>query len=106
MSAAADDWRRVGQEKYLPPGTAFVRKRYRAFSATWEHDHCQFCWATLMDPDFSPAHRRQVEEHAEVLTEGYATTEEHARGADCHWVCPACFDDFALELGWRVVSNS
>lgn len=84
----------MGQDQYLPPGTALTRTRYRARSETWEHEHCAFCWAKLMDPDFSGEHRRFIEEHPDVLTEGYTTTSEHPRGAKWRWVCPQCFDDF------------
>jgi hypothetical protein len=97
-----DDWRLTGQASYLQ-GAALTWKRYRAWSETWEHDHCAFCWAKFMDPDFSEAHRRFIEEHPEVLTEGYATTAEHEGGADGHWVCRPCFDDFADLFEWRVV---
>ena len=104
MGAAADDWRRMGQEAYLPPGTAFVFKRYRAFSESWEHDHCALCSVKFMDPDVSAPHRRQVEGDSAVLTEGYATTAQHERRADYYWVCPPCFDDFAAEFRWHVVA--
>ena len=85
----------MGQERDLPPGTVLSLKPYRARSETSEHEHCAFCFAKFMDPRFSEEHRRFVAERADVLTEGYATTDE--RG----WVCPRCFDDFADELGWR-----
>jgi hypothetical protein len=101
----ADDWRLMGQERYLS-GAQWVRKRYRAYSEAWEHDHCAFCQAKFMDPDFSPEHRRFIEQHPEVLTEGYATTAEHPNGADYYWVCARCFGDFAGRFGWRVVAES
>jgi hypothetical protein len=53
-----------------------------------------------MDPDFSEAHRRFIEEHPDVLVEGYATTEDHERGAGWRWVCLQCFEDFVEEFGW------
>ena len=92
----------MGQERDLPPGTALVLRRYRARNETWEHEHCLFCSAKFMDPGFSEAHRRFVEQHDDVLTQGYTTTDEHARGAGRHWVCPQCLGDFAVEFGLRV----
>jgi hypothetical protein len=77
VSATPDDWRRMGQERDLPPGTLLVFKSYRARSATREHEHCVFCFTKFMDPEFSEAHRRFIEEHNDVLTEGYTTTETH-----------------------------
>lgn len=44
----SDDWRLHGQEKYLQ-GITLTWKRYRAPSATWDHDHCAFCWAKFVD---------------------------------------------------------
>ena len=86
MTPEKGDWRLSGQERYLQ-GAALIRKRYRAKSAEWEHDHCAFCWAKFPDE----------------ATEGYATTAEHPQGADYHWVCERCFDDFADLFEWRVV---
>ena len=71
--AEADDWRLTGQEKYLL-GVELVRKSYRARSASWEHDHCSFCWAKFMDPNFSAEHRAAIASDPEVLIEGYTTT--------------------------------
>jgi hypothetical protein len=100
----SSDWRLRDQERYLA-GAQWVFKRYRAPSETWEYDHCEFCWAKFMDPDFSPEHQRFIGQHPEVLTEGYATTAEHPQGADYYWVCASCFDDFAERFGWRVVGE-
>jgi len=91
MAREKDDWRLTGQHRYLH-GATLVRKSYRAYSETWDHDHCSFCWATFRD---SP--------EPDVLTEGYATTAEHERGADYHWICKQCFDDFADLFDWRVI---
>jgi hypothetical protein len=97
----SNDWRLTGQETYLQ-GVALVRKPYRAYSENCEHDHCEFCWAKFMDPAYSEAHRKFIEEHPEVLTEGYATTDEPPHAADDHWICPTCFEDFAEAFEWRV----
>jgi len=93
------------QEKYLS-GAGLTHKRYRAYSETWEHDHCEFCFAKFMDPDYSPEHKKFIEEHPDVLTEGYATTAEHADGADYHWICDTCFNDFSERFAWLVVTES
>ena len=82
-----------------------MRKRYRTTTEMSEHDHCEFCWAKFMDPDFSPEHRRFIAEHPEVLTEGYTTATAPADGPDSHWLCKACFSDFAVRFGWRVVAE-
>ncbi len=84
---------------------AGARERYRARSQTWEHEHCLFCFTKFMDPEFSEAHRRFIEEHPDVLTEGYTTTAAHESGADWSWVCPPCFEDFADEFAFRLVQS-
>lgn len=87
----------------MPPGTRFVRKRYRPYSNAWDHDHCECCGAKLVDPDSSEANRKLAAVAPDVITEGYATTAEHEKGADYYWICPTCFADFAGEYGWDVV---
>lgn len=103
--AAADDWRRMGQEADLSPGTKLTRKHYRSHSETWEHDHCAFCFVKFMDPNFSDGHREFMEKHPEVLTEGYTTTSEHPRGEDYSWVCEKCVQDFSGEFEWLVIEG-
>ncbi len=93
MALEQDDWRLTNQQSYLQ-GAVLAWQRYVAWSDTWEHDHCAFCWAKFMEPD--------AETLPGVLTEGYATTEDHARGARYYWVCNQCFDDFASMFDWRV----
>jgi hypothetical protein len=95
----------MGQEKFIPPGTEFVRKPYRAPSEKWDHDHCEFCGAKFMDPNYSDRHRRVIEADPEILTAGYTITDEHEKGAEYYWVCPSCFDDFGEEFRWRVVES-
>lgn len=78
----ADDWRLMGQEKYLMRVTVY-RRRWKAPSAEWDHDHCTFCWAKFMEaPD--------------ALREGYTTAEGE------HWICLRCFKDFRDRFGWTV----
>jgi hypothetical protein len=104
MAAGEDDWRLTDQESWLH-GAELIWKRYRARSETWEHEHCVFCWAKFMDPDFSETHRHHIAEHPDVLTKGYTTTASHAQGADYHCICKPCFEDFAERFASRVVPS-
>jgi hypothetical protein len=97
MKVPEDDWRRMGQEAALPPGTELVRKTYRAPRTSWDHDHCSFCFTKFVPPD-AASHMMEP-----VLTEGYTTTDRFERGAAYEWVCLDCFDDFAEEFRWVVV---
>ena len=59
-------------------------KKYVRPREDWDHDHCEACWAKLMDSVL-----------ADVLTEGYVTE-------DNRWVCPQCFSDLKEEMGWKL----
>jgi len=102
----ADDWRLDrGQARYLR-GATVVRKPYHAWSETWEHDHCELCWAKFVDPTVSEAHAQLVRDDPTVLTEGYAALGTGPnREDDCHWICTACFEDFRTRFGWRVAAT-
>jgi hypothetical protein len=58
------DWRIDNAEH--PRGAVLQFKRYTRYSETWEHDHCEGCWAKFIEisgPD--------------ILTEGYATEDNY-----------------------------
>jgi len=82
------DWRLNGQEHYLD-GVILVRRTYRRNpgNPTWDHDHCDFCWAKFM-----------VEDIPGVLHEGYTTADDH------HWICDGCFADFKGRFRWIVTA--
>jgi len=84
------DLRLRGQENYLA-GVTLVRRPYRRYAAKpkWDHDHCAFCWAKFM-----------VEDHPDVLHEGYATLDDY------HWICERCFKDFRELFRWTVVEDA
>jgi hypothetical protein len=94
------DWRLDrGQEAYLR-GATLARKPFRG-----EHDHCAFCWAKFVDPEFSRAHARLRRDDADVLTEGYAALATGPEGEDdYHWVCDRCYEDFRERFGWRIAA--
>ncbi|HEX8522435.1 MAG TPA: hypothetical protein VF669_09275 [Tepidisphaeraceae bacterium] len=83
-----DDWRLLGQERYLSAATLF----WRAWHETrpgWDHDHCEFCNAKFMD-------REGV---ADVLREGYTTDDGY------RWVCAGCASDFAERFKFKLVGG-
>ena len=128
--ARDDDWRLQGQEKYLF-GATLLRKRYKAWSEDWDHDHCEFCWAKFMDPSSSIDAAQFIADNPEVLIEGYAvqgrrpsTSSAELMGRvysqdgviapkipsedreDYWWVCPQCVSDFAERFEWVVLERS
>ena len=83
---AKDDWRRMGQEKYLLNASLKHVSNFVPYSETWEHEHCAFCFAKFSTSNGD-------------LHEGYCSTDEKRS----HWVCPQCFMDFHEEFNWAVV---
>jgi len=78
-----DDWRLIGQEKYLLDITLYFRK-WRPYKKNWDHDHCKFCMEKFSD-------------FPGTLHEGYTTADNY------HWICPKCFLDFKEMFHWNVV---
>ena len=77
-----DDWRRMGQEKYLK-GINLTWKKYTKYRDDWDHDHCTFCSAKFMES-----------EAPDILKEGYASDDNY------YWVCKECYEDFKDEFAW------
>ena len=91
------DWRLMGQERYLQ-GARFVHKPYRAWSESWEHDHCDFCTRKFVE-------RGRVDVDTEAVSDGYAAVGRGPEGQDdYYWVCDECFADFRDRFGWAVTA--
>jgi hypothetical protein len=82
-----DDWRLMGQERYLQ-GVKLEWKEWHQTRDNWDHDHCEFCFAKFMDYD-SP----------DILHWGYTDSEEY------RWVCKTCFEDFKEMFEWKLVES-
>ena len=80
-----DDWRRMGQEKYLIEVELQYIEQYTPFSETWEHEHCAFC-------------TEKISTYQGDLHSGYCTTDDK----QSQWICPVCFDDFKDEFRWKI----
>ena len=68
-------------------GATLCWQEYIAPSATWEHDHCEFCFQTFMEVD-----------HPDVERAGYVT---YTPGG-AWWICRNCYEDLHEEFGWQV----
>ena len=88
MPIEPNDWRLMGQERYLK-GRSWTRKPYRKYRADWDHDHCSFCQAKFMEPG-TP----------ETLHEGYSAQDDY------YWVCSTCFSDFKEMFHWTVANST
>ncbi len=80
-----NDWRLQGQEKYLA-GKKLMKVPYFRWSKTWDHDHCDFCWATFS-------------EYENDLHEGYVTEDKHT------WICPEGYKDFKEMFKWELIES-
>jgi hypothetical protein len=95
------------QEDHLQ-GATLARRAYRAWSETWEHDHCEFWWTKFMDPTFSEDHAEFIAVNPDVLTVGFAVQGRSPNGGtadDYWWVCPSCVADFAERFGWVLLDQ-
>jgi hypothetical protein len=80
-----DDWR-IDNAKWTRGAVLHFRK-YTRFREDWDHDHCEGCWAKFMESG-SP----------EILSEGYVTDDNY------RWICPQCFQDLKVQMGWKLDS--
>ena len=80
-----DDWRLLrGQEEWLK-GRRLMKIPYFRWSETWDHEHCEFCFAKFSAADGD-------------LHEGYVTADDKRS-----WICPECFEDFKEMFQWELV---
>ena len=84
ISSDKNDWRYMGQEKYLKSATLGFAK-YVCLSENWNHEHCEFCM-------------ERFSENNGDLNEGYYTLDDKK-----HWICKECFNDFKEMFEWTVV---
>ena len=79
-----EDWRVETGERQLGRDKTLHFRRYFQWSDSWDHDHCEGCFArfSLIEPG--------------ALTEGYVTEDEE------YWVCSKCFEEIGPELGWKL----
>ncbi|MGN6609340.1 MAG: hypothetical protein ACTHMS_20300 [Jatrophihabitans sp.] len=82
-----DDWRLMGQERYLA-GRTFQLRAWWPYREGWDHDHCDFCQRQISSP--------LATDDDEAVVEGYVTEDGY------HWVCEHCFTDFQERMDFRV----
>jgi len=83
--AVDDDWRLMGQEKYLQ-GRRLTLRTWWPYRDGWDHDHCSFCQRHISVPPAT--------DDPDAVDRGYVTDDNY------NWVCETCFDDFRDRLGW------
>ena len=80
-----DDWRLMGQEKYLK-GVTLKRVQPKKYvvgkNSHLFHAHCEFCMNKIT---------------GETLDECFTTQD------GSHWICKDCFQDFTNQFNWNVV---
>jgi hypothetical protein len=83
MPIQKDDWRLEGNEDLKGLELRFAK--YKMPKPDWDHDHCEFCYAKLMEPG-TP----------DTIPSGYVTK-------NLEWICPKCFDDLKDLFNWSVI---
>ena len=79
---------RIDKGEFLK-GATLQRRRWKAPSAEWDHDHCACCWAKFAEFD-AP----------DIQHEGYTTADS------CHWVCEECVTGLKDEMGWHLAPSA
>jgi hypothetical protein len=69
---------------------------------SWDHDHCDFCWAAFMAATGPRGQQKVREGDPEVFTAGYTPADPATARV---WICSACFEDFRDRFGWTVVGE-
>ena len=82
-----DDWR-LANAPQGSLGATLRQLRYKQPSATWDHEHCAFCWQKIAE-----AHVR------DSVHEGFVFPDER------NWVCPQCFADLSKHFEWHNVDE-
>lgn len=85
--ARDEDWRLMGQDKYLF-GAIFEFRKYEPPQIDWDHDHCEFCWEKFC--------ANPVEG---CFHEGYVTKDKK------HWVCKDCYEDFRDRFRYNTTNH-
>lgn len=89
MAAKPEEQWRLDNAGHLK-GLRLEFRRYKAWSESWDHDHCAACNAKFAETD-----------GLDIQHEGYATGDDYPKkGAQYEWVCQKCFDDLKDRLGW------
>jgi hypothetical protein len=77
-------------------GWTFEFKKYRRWREGWEHDHCIACGQVIAESGA----------REDAITEAYAVSDRHPRGAEYEWLCPPCAHMLASTLGLRLVGEA
>ena len=97
------DWRLRNQDRYLR-GATLERKHYRAWGKTWEHDHCDFCFAEFTEmPDARQEHQTS---NVGFAVQGVSPANiDGGKGNDYFWVCSKCAYDFKDMFEWQIIEH-
>lgn len=97
------DWRWRDHGEFLD-GVKLRFMQYQPYSESWDHDHCEFCWAKFLPIDRAEEWARLAPKDRDtIVTEGYTTTDAYPQGAEYVWICRRCFDDFDHLVDWVIV---
>jgi hypothetical protein len=91
MPLQDNDYRLEHHKEYLQ-GLALHWSLYRQPSATWDHDHCEFCWQRFAEP---------TSHYTDAEFWGYVASD----GAREWWICKTCADDLKGRYEWEVVGG-
>ena len=70
----------------------------QVIEGAWDHEHCYFCWAKLLEGDSAYRTVRMLGEQPQSGDESAVFTQPVQEV----WVCQNCFEDFRERFGWKV----
>ena len=86
-----DDWRLDSPGADLA-GHTFRWAEWTRPTETWDHDHCEFCWAKITDLP------KPVTDGHLYFKCAWVTLDQSGTG---HWVCPTCLRELASHFDLR-----
>lgn len=82
-------------------GMEWAWAAYRVPFAHWDHDHCEVCSHTLVDPAYGEDYSTRIATDDRASGHGFVNRTPHdTRGA--HWLCEACFTRHRARMGWTL----
>ena len=84
-----------------------VWKTYERPSATWDHDHCAFCWQKITDdPTASDAiPDAYTDDLPKRAAPDLGPAYEPAPAGTKTWVCPTCAGAYRGVFNWRTTGG-
>lgn len=97
--------------------STFAFADYTPPSTEWDHDHCEACWAKFALSDRPGILHRgylttivrdsELGNEPEAIHHAWKPGSKVVAKPDAKvWICPKCFEEFRVTLGWKLESKN